>query len=257
MADKVALVTGGSSGIGRATALAMAGGGAKVAVADVNVEGGDETVRMIVDGGGEALFVEADVSKAEDVQALVDRTVQTFGRLDWAFNNAGIDNPHAPIGEYDVEVWDRVLKVNLKGVMLCVRYEIPALLASGGGSIVNMASVAGLIGTPISPAYTTSKHGIVGLTRSAALDYAKSGVRVNAVCPGVTRTGLTEAFIREMPDGEAQLNAEAPIGRMAEPEEIAAVVLFLCSDAASYVTGVSLPVDGGWTAGTMRVEGSD
>ena len=254
MANKVALVTGGSSGIGRATALAIATDGAKVAVADVNVKGGNETARLIGEAGGEALFIKTDVSNAQDVKALVDRTVQAFGRLDWAFNNAGIDNRHAPIGEYDEQEWDRVLNTNLKGVMLCMRYEIPAMLASGGGSIVNTASVAGLIGTPISPAYTTSKHGIVGLTRSAALDYAQRGIRVNAVCPGVTRTAIVDAFIREEPDGEAQLNAQAPMGRMARPEEIAAVVLFYCSDAASYVTGTCLAVDGGWTAGTMQVD---
>ena len=254
MADNVALVTGGSSGIGRATALAMATEGTKVAVADVNVQGGNETVRLIEEAGGEALFVKTDVSDAEDVKALVDNTMHTFGRLDWAFNNAGVDNQHAPIGSYSEQEWDRVLNINLKGVMLCMRCEIPAMLTSGGGSIVNTASVAGLIGTPISPAYTTSKHGIVGLTRSAALDYAKRGIRVNAVCPGVTRTGMVDAFIREVPEGEAQLNSQAPMGRMAKPEEIAAVVLFYCSDAASYVTGTCLAVDGGWTTGTMSVE---
>ena len=257
MVDKVALVTGGSSGIGRAAAVAMAVAGAKVAVADVNVQGGNETVRLIEQTGGEALFVKTDVSDAKDVKSLVDQTVHSFGRLDWAFNNAGVDNKHAPIGEYDEQEWDRVLNINLKGVMLCMRYEIPAMLAGGGGGIVNTASVAGLIGTPISPAYTTSKHGIVGLTRSAALDYAKRGIRVNAVCPGITRTAITEAFIRELPEGEAQLNAQAPMGRMAAPEEIAAVVLFYCSDAASYVTGTCLAVDGGWTAGSMAVQSDE
>jgi NAD(P)-dependent dehydrogenase (short-subunit alcohol dehydrogenase family) len=248
------MVTGGSSGIGRATALAFTREGARVVIADVNVEGGEAVVRKIRRDGSEAVFVRTDVSRARDVEAMVDRTVAQFGGLDCAFNNAGTDNLHAPVGEYAEEEWDRVLNTNLKGVMLCLRYEIPQMLARGGGSIVNCASVVGLIGSPLSPAYISSKHGIVGLTRSAALDYARKGIRVNAVCPGVTRTPQIEAFINEVPDGEAQLSAQAPIGRMAEPEEIAAAVVWLCSDGSSYVTGHPLAVDGGWTAGTAQVD---
>lgn len=251
---RVALVTGGSSGIGRASALAFAREGAKVIIADVNVEGGEAVVRTIKETGAEAIFVRTDVSKAADVKAMVDRAVERFGGLDCAFNNAGTDNLHAPVGEYTEEEWDRVLGTNLKGVMLCLRYEIPQMLSRGGGTIVNCSSVVGLIGSPLSPAYISSKHGIVGLTRSAALDYARKGIRVNAVCPGVTRTPQVEAFIKELPDGEAQLSAQAPMGRMAEPEEIAAAVVWLCSDASSYVTGHPLAVDGGWTAGTPQVD---
>jgi NAD(P)-dependent dehydrogenase (short-subunit alcohol dehydrogenase family) len=251
---KVVLVTGGSSGIGRAAALAFARQGAQVVIADVSAEGGQQTIRMIKDSGGEAMFVETDVSTASQVEAMIAQVVRRYGGLDCAFNNAGVDNLHAPIGEFDEQEWDRVLGINLKGVMLCMRYEIPHMLARGGGAIVNCASVAGLIGTPISPAYTTSKHAVVGLTRSAALDYAKKGIRVNAVCPGVTRTAISEAYIKEKPEGEAQVAAQSPMGRIAEPEEIAAAVLWLCSDASSYVTGQALAVDGGWTAGTMQAD---
>ena len=250
----MALVTGGSSGIGRASALAFTGEGAKVIVADVNIEGGEETVGMIKEAGGEAMFVEANVSKAADVEALVDRAVERYGGLDCAFNNAGVDTLRFPVGECAEEEWDRVLGINLKGVMLCLRYEIRHMLTRGGGVIVNNSSVVGLIGSPLSPAYISSKHGVVGLTRSAALDYAKKGIRVNAVCPGVTRTGITEAFIQATPDGAAQLAAQSPMGRMGEPEEIAAAVIWLCSDESSFVTGHALAIDGGWTAGTAQVD---
>ena len=199
------------------------------------------------------MFVQADVSKAADVEALMERAVERYGGLDCAFNNAGVDNLHVPVGEFPEEEWDRVIDVNLKGVMLCMRYEIPRMLTHGGGAIVNCSSAAGLLGTPTSPAYTTSKHGVVGLTRSAALDYAKRGIRVNAVCPGVIRAGLTLAFLREVPNARAQNVAQTPMGRMGEAEEVAAAVLWLCSDASSFVTGQALAVDGGWTAGTPRV----
>ena len=251
--EKVALVTGGSSGIGRAAAVAFAREGAKVAIADVNAKGADETLATIVDAGGEAMFINADVSKTADVEALVQSVVKRYGRLDCAFNNAGVDNLHFPVADLPEEEWDRVIGINLKGTMLCMRYEIPQMLANGGGAIVNTSSVAGLIGSPNSPAYASSKFGIVGLTKQAALDYADKGIRINAVCPGVTRTAIFEAYLKETPDAVGQVSTQSPMGRVADPEEIAAAVLWLSCDEASFVTGQALAVDGGWSAGAAPV----
>jgi NAD(P)-dependent dehydrogenase (short-subunit alcohol dehydrogenase family) len=248
MKGTVALVTGASAGIGRATSLAFAREGARVVVADVQSGGGEETVRLILDAGGEAAFVRADVSRAADVEAMVHRAVEVFGRLDYAFNNAGIEGESAPTAECTEANWDRVIGINLKGVWLCMRSEIPVMLRQGGGAIVNCSSVAGLVGFPNTPAYTASKHGILGLTRASALEYARQGIRVNAVCPGVIRTAMVERFTHQNPQAEAQLVDREPVGRMGTPEEIAGAVLWLCSDAASFVTGHALAVDGGFVS---------
>ena len=250
---RVALVTGGSSGIGRATALAFAKAGARVAIGDVDVPGGEETVRLVGEAGGKAMFIRTDVSKWTEVEALVNGTVERFDRLDCAFNNAGVDNLHYQVGELPEEEWDRVIGINLKGTMFCLRHEIPRMLSLGGGAIVNASSVVGLIGSPESAAYISSKHGVTGLTKSAALDYARRGIRVNAVCPGVIRTPIVEAYLKERPHAEAQLARQQPMGRMGHPDEVAGAVVWLCSDAASFITGQTLAIDGGWTAGTAPV----
>lgn len=247
-AGKVAFVTGASSGIGRATALAFAREGARVVAADVQVEGGAETARAIEAAGGEALFVKCDVSRDDDVRAALDRTVASFGRVDCAFNNAGIEGRQAPTADCSDENWDRVIGVNLKGVWLCMRRQIPLMLRQGGGAIVNCSSVAGLVGFPGIPAYVASKHAVVGLTKSAALEYAKSNIRINAVCPGVIRTPMIERFTHGEARIREQLAEGEPVGRVGEPQEVAEAVLWLCCDGASFVTGHALAVDGGWVA---------
>lgn len=245
---KVALVTGASSGIGRASALAFAREGAKVIVADVLVEGGEETVRMIKEAGGEALFVKTDVSKTSEVENLIHKAVETYGRLDCASNNAGIEGQSAPTADCSEENWDRTININLKGAWLCMKYEIPQMLKQGGGAIVNTASVAGLVGFQGLPAYSASKGGIIQLTRVAALEYAKAGIRVNAVCPGVIRTSMVERLQGGQAEAEAGFIAMEPVGRMGKPEEIAEAIVWLCSDAASFVTGHPMVVDGGLVA---------
>jgi NAD(P)-dependent dehydrogenase (short-subunit alcohol dehydrogenase family) len=245
---KVALVTGGSSGIGRATAQIFAREGAKVVVADIGVEGGEETVRLIKAAGGEAVFIKSDVAQAADVQAMVKKAVETYGRLDCAFNNAGIEGVVKPTVEYGEADWDRVIGINLKGVWLCMQAELQQMLAQGNGVIVNTASVAGLVGLPGFSAYVAAKHGVAGLTKTAALEYAKAGIRVNAVCPGAIRTPMFERGARDNPGIEEQAVAAEPVGRMAEPAEVGEAVAWLCSDAASFVTGLPMAVDGGWVA---------
>jgi len=245
---KVALVTGAGSGIGRAAALAFAREGAKVVVADVVAEGGKETVGLIEQAGGKALFVEGDVSASASAEAMVRTAVEQYGRLDCGFNNAGIEGAQAPTAECTEDNWDRVLSINLKGVWLCMKHEIAHMLAHGGGAIVNTASVAGLVGFPNIPAYNASKGGVIQLTKTAALEYAKEGIRVNAVCPGVIRTPMVERFLGGSAEAEAQFVALEPVGRMGTPEEVAEAVVWLCSDAASFVTGHAMPVDGGLVA---------
>ena len=241
LAGKVALVTGAGSGIGRASALTFAREGAKVVVADVVVEGGEETSGMIKRAGGEALFVKADVSQAAEVEALINKTLATYGRLDCAHNNAGIEGAVATTAECTEENWDRIIAINLKGVWLCMKYEIPQMLKQGGGAIVNTASGAGLVGIPRAGAYVASKHGVVGLTKTAALEYAKAGIRVNAVCPGVILTPM----VQRLPELIEGFTAAEPIGRLGKPEEIADAVVFLASPRSSYVTGQVLAVNGG------------
>ena len=245
---RVALVTGGGSGIGQATALAFARERARVIAADVNAEGGEETVSMIEEAGGEAIFIKTDVSSSAEVEALVNATVETHGRLDCAFNNAGIGGSMALTHKRNEEEWDSTININLKGVWLCMKYEILQMLKQGGGTIVNTSSAAGLVGTIAASAYSASKHGVVGLTKSAALEYAQRGIRINAVCPGAVRTPMLENGITLLPEGEQQILAMEPVGRIASPEEIAEAVVWLCSDAASFVTGHAMAVDGGWTA---------
>lgn len=248
VAGKVALVTGGGSGIGRATALAFAREGAKVVVADVVTEGGEETVRLVNAAGGEATFVKADVAKAAEVETLIKKTVETYGRLDCAFNNAGIEGAIAPTADCTEENWDRVVDIDLKGVWLCMKYEISQMLKQGSGAIVNTASVAGLVGFQGIPAYVAAKHGVNGLTKTAALEYAKSGIRVNAVCPGVIHTPMVERAFRSSPQFGEAATALEPVGRLGKPEEIAEAVVWLCLDAASFVTGLPMAVDGGLVA---------
>lgn len=247
-ANKVALVTGGSFGIGRAAALAFAREGARVVVADIETAGGEETVASIRALKGEALFVRTDVSKSDQVAALVARTLSAYGSLDCAFNNAGIEGVMASTHETTEDNWDRVIAINLKSVWLCMKYQLPHMLRQGHGSIVNCASIAGLVGFPSASAYVASKHGVVGLTRAAALENAKLGVRVNAVCPGIIRTPMIDRATGGSAEAEAAFVAGQPIGRMGTPEEVASAVLWLCSDGASLMTGQAIAVDGGWVA---------
>jgi NAD(P)-dependent dehydrogenase (short-subunit alcohol dehydrogenase family) len=247
---RVAIVTGAGSGIGRVTSLAFARAGAKVAMADVNTAGLAETLSQFCEIDGIAITVPTDVRVESDVRALVLRTVETFGRLDFAFNNAGIvEGSTNKTADISADLWQRVIDVNLTGVWLCMKYELPEMVRSGGGVIVNTASVAGLTGMGGSAAYVASKHGVIGLTKAAALDYARSGIRVNAVCPAAIKTPMLDASIQANPGSEAYFMDFEPVGRFGAPEEIAAAVLWLCSEAAGFITGHALSVDGGALAG--------
>jgi NAD(P)-dependent dehydrogenase (short-subunit alcohol dehydrogenase family) len=245
---KVALVTGGASGIGRATALTFAREGAKLVIADMNADGGQQTAHMITEKGGEAIFVRTDVSTAVEVQALISKAVETYGRLDCAHNNAGIaGGVRALTADYPEERWQQVIAVNLTGVWLCMKYEISQMLSQGSGAIVNTASAAGLVGGRGISAYVASKHGVVGLTKTAALEYAQQGIRVNCVCPGAIQTPMTDRAWSD-PERRARVIASEPVGRIGKPEEIAEAVVWLCSDAASFVTGHAMSIDGGLVA---------
>ena len=247
---KTALVTGGGSGIGRAASLAYAKDGARVVVTAVNVEGGEETVQLIKETGGEAILVHADVSKPEDTQAMVAQAVETFGSLDCAFNNAGIGGGKERhlTADYLEDDWDRVMSINLKGVWLCMKAEIPQMMKQGKGAIVNTASIAGLVGLSGTVAYVAAKHGVTGLTKAAAMEYAKSGIRVNAVCPGYIQTPLVQGIFDEIDGYRERVASRHPMDRLGEPEEIAQAVLWLSSDSASFVTGHNMAVDGGYVA---------
>jgi NAD(P)-dependent dehydrogenase (short-subunit alcohol dehydrogenase family) len=244
----VALVTGGASGLGRVSAIALAREGAKVVVSDVMVSEGEATVQIINQAGGQAIFVKADVTNSAEVEAMVEKTVKAFGRLDFALNNAGIDGVRARTADYPEDVWQQVINLNLTGVFLCLKFELPFMVRQGSGVIVNMSSVAGVTGFPGHAAYTASKHGVIGLTKTAAIDYAKAGIRVNAVCPAYTRTPMLTRMLEQSPDLEARLISRVPLRRLGTAEEIAQAVIYLFSDAAAFITGHSLVMDGGIVA---------
>jgi NAD(P)-dependent dehydrogenase (short-subunit alcohol dehydrogenase family) len=250
LAGRSALITGGGGGIGRATALAFAREGARVAIADMADNAAQETVAEVKAAGGEAMAIRCDVTKAADVQAMVEAVVKTYGKLDCAFNNAGVGSgqvgmSNTKLADWPEAVFDQVVGINLKGVWLCMKYELPRMVAQGGGVIVNTSSVAGLVGIAGTAGYNASKHGVIGLTKTAATEYAEANIRVNAICPGPIKTPMNEATVKIA--GEARY-IQIPMGRRGAPEDIGEMVLFLCSDRSAYTTGAAFPVDGGWTA---------
>ncbi|GAA6617642.1 SDR family oxidoreductase [Scytonema sp. NUACC26] len=244
---KVALVTGGTVGIGRATAIAFGAAGAKVVFSGRRDAEGEVTAKLIRETGAECLYVHSDVSSEAEVKALVHKTIETFGRLDCAFNNAGIDSPEKPLHSQSIEDFDKLMAINVRGLFLCMKYEIEQMLSQGSGAIVNNSSIAGLVAFPGNSPYNASKYAVMGLTRSAALDYAKQGIRINAVNPGFTRTEMIDRTLNKLGSTVDDLASMVPMGRIGQAEEIAQAVVFLCSDAASYITGQPLVIDGGYT----------
>ncbi len=243
--SKVALVTGGASGIGRAVVKKFVLSGAKVIIGDIQNDAGTELRNNLAAKGVSVEFIKVNVASASEVEALIEQVITFFGKLDFAVNCAGIEGAHAGVATHTKEVWDRVLAVNLTGVWLCMKYELPKIEMNGGGVVVNVSSAAGLISSAGTAAYTASKHGVIGLTKAAALEYAPKNIRINSVCPGFVRTPMTEKLISQYPDVEKHLTSREPMKRLGNSEELAESIVWLCSDAASFVTGVSLPVDGG------------
>jgi NAD(P)-dependent dehydrogenase (short-subunit alcohol dehydrogenase family) len=248
LVGKIALVTGGGGGIGRATSLAYAREGAKVAVVDINGAAAREVAEAIKAVQGDAIAIETDVSRSDQVAAMVEQVVAHFGRLDIAFNNAGVDIEHEPLAKTSEEIFDTLMSINVKGVWLCMKFEIQQMLKQGGGAIVNTSSIGGLIGAPRQPIYGATKHAVLGMTKAAAVEFGRKGIRINAVCPGIIRTEMTERAIAREPRRQAYIEQAHPIGRMGEAEDIARAVVFLSSDDAAFIIGHSLAVDGGFTA---------
>ncbi len=246
--DKVVLITGAGNGIGRATALAFGQQGASVVVADMSRSAGEETTALITQAGGIATFILCDVTKDQDVQSMVDGTIETYGKLDIAFNNAGIEIESSKLADGDEATYDKIMDVNVKGVWRCMKYQIPALLKQSNSAIVNTASIAGLGAAPKMSIYSASKHAVIGLTKSAAVEYGKKGLRVNAICPAVIDTEMFRRATENDPQKEQYVRSLHPVGRIGQPEEVAAAVLYLCSDLAGFTTGVALPIDGGATS---------
>jgi NAD(P)-dependent dehydrogenase (short-subunit alcohol dehydrogenase family) len=244
---KVAFVTGAGSGIGRATALAFARAGASVVASDVSERGNQETVSMIEQLGGGALAVRCDVTRTEAVKAALDKALEAFGHVDFAFNNAGSEQPVTATADLTEQEWDRIVNINLRGVFVCMKYEIPRMLHNGGGVIVNTSSGAGVKGFKGQAAYAAAKHGVIGLTKSAALDYASQNIRINAVCPGIIETSMMDRFTGGTSEGRERVIAQEPVGRMGKPDEIAAAVVWLCSDHAAFMIGHAMVIDGGQT----------
>ena len=246
--DKVAIITGASAGIGKATAIAFAQNGAKVVVADINQQDGEAVVNEITQAGGTAMFVPCDVTNDQQVMSLVDATLEAYGKLDIAFNNAGIEIEQSKLADGEESVFDKIMDVNVKGVWRCMKYQIPAMLKNGSGSIVNTASVAGLGAAPKMAIYSASKHAVIGLTKSAAVEYGKKGIRVNAVCPAVIDTEMFRRAAESDPRKAEFVAGMHPVGRIGRVEEIAEAVMYLCSSNSGFTTGIALPVDGGHTA---------